>query len=304
MRRRFLSFFLGALCMGAALASVPCFFERAEAGGRIRICLRDLKDVDFPDGLFRWTLKDGEGPEPEAAAAEEELLPVYVYPGVVYLFGEPYRLFYTDAGSPAYRSAFDEVPSGTDAGREELPPLPWVLAAAQDAVFSRIPKEDRGNDLAVCEAISLYLSERLSYADRAAERIETEAWAPGDEDTCTFWSLADGQAVCSGYAECFQRLCWLNGIECWYVTGWVPADGGLQYHAWNYVRGRDGQCWWVDPTFGDCEEGEGEGESSFVYSDRLWNGYTVKSMDRRYERINGTDCPYTGDLDEGFVNSG
>lgn len=82
-------------------------------------------------------------------------------------------------------------------------------------------------------------------------------------------AIDEGLAVCQGYAETFEKLCKIAGIECEMVTGTVnPSierkvniDGrtvfiyaaGSGGHAWNQVK-VDGQWYQVDVTWDDGYE--------------------------------------------------
>lgn len=55
----------------------------------------------------------------------------------------------------------------------------------------------------------------------------------------------DTNVVCAGYANAFQYLCGLGGIECHYVSGTVN-----ERHGWNIVE-LDGESYFVDVTFCD-----------------------------------------------------
>lgn len=67
-------------------------------------------------------------------------------------------------------------------------------------------------------------------------------------------ALIDGAAVCEGYAEAFDLLCYLSDIPCLQITGtaYSSAQAGSGYHSWNKVQ--LGGAWynidvtWDDPT--------------------------------------------------------
>ena len=60
--------------------------------------------------------------------------------------------------------------------------------------------------------------------------------------------LLHGIAVCSGYADTFELLCDLAGIECVVIGGWSTRTG--EGHAWNQVR-VDGVWYNVDVCWDD-----------------------------------------------------
>lgn len=57
--------------------------------------------------------------------------------------------------------------------------------------------------------------------------------------------LLYGQAVCDGYANALDLLCYLSGIECTRITGWADGD-----HAWNKVK-VNGSWYNIDVTWDD-----------------------------------------------------
>lgn len=66
-----------------------------------------------------------------------------------------------------------------------------------------------------------------------------------------YGALIEGEAVCEGYAELYQYLLYLNGIQSHEITG--NANGA---HAWNLVR-LDGKYYMADPTWDDQLDGNG-----------------------------------------------
>ena len=68
----------------------------------------------------------------------------------------------------------------------------------------------------------------------------------GDRSHNAAGSLLDGRAVCEGYSNAFDLLCYLSGIECLCING--EGNGGG--HAWNKVK-IDGQWYNIDVTWDD-----------------------------------------------------
>ncbi|MBE5039636.1 transglutaminase domain-containing protein [Ructibacterium gallinarum] len=68
----------------------------------------------------------------------------------------------------------------------------------------------------------------------------------GERSHMAAGALIDGSAVCEGYSEAFQLLCYLGGIECRLISG----TAGGQEHAWNKVN-IDGTWYNVDVTWDD-----------------------------------------------------
>lgn len=68
-----------------------------------------------------------------------------------------------------------------------------------------------------------------------------------------FVSVFDGdestKSICTGYANAFQLLCFLNGIECYWVYGYV--NNRACQHAWNKVVIDGQQDYLFDITFAD-----------------------------------------------------
>lgn len=65
-----------------------------------------------------------------------------------------------------------------------------------------------------------------------------------------YGALVNGLAVCDGYAELYQYLLYLNGIQSYRVTGVADSGNKTENHAWNLVR-IDGQYYFSDPTWAD-----------------------------------------------------
>lgn len=79
-------------------------------------------------------------------------------------------------------------------------------------------------------------------------------------------ALADGRAVCEGYARAFQYLLYQAGIPCLFVRGTATNETGTQRHAWNVVK--LGGVWyqvdatWDDPTIKGLDDAN---YSSYAY---------------------------------------
>lgn len=104
--------------------------------------------------------------------------------------------------------------------------------------------DPRISDYNKCIFINDYLREKLHYDNNAVTNGITANYNPW-----MIYCLSDGNAVCAGYTETFQKLCLANGIECWYDVGYVVYPNE-QYHAWNKVI-IDGKSYYVDVTFND-----------------------------------------------------
>ena len=89
---------------------------------------------------------------------------------------------------------------------------------------------DYENELAIHD----YLVENIEYVDN------------GDNSFNAYSALINGQAVCSGYTECFKTLLDMLGINNYTISG----IAGGQSHIWNVVE-LDGEWYQVDVTWDD-----------------------------------------------------
>lgn len=72
----------------------------------------------------------------------------------------------------------------------------------------------------------------------------------GDRSHSALGALIDGQAVCEGYTEAFDLLCYLSGIECIEIDGTAQSNTISGPHAWNKVK-LDNIWYNVDVTWDD-----------------------------------------------------
>lgn len=72
----------------------------------------------------------------------------------------------------------------------------------------------------------------------------------GDRSHSAVGALIDGQAVCEGYTEAFDLLCYLSGIECIEIDGTAQNNTMSGPHAWNKVK-LDNIWYNVDVTWDD-----------------------------------------------------
>lgn len=86
-----------------------------------------------------------------------------------------------------------------------------------------------------------YICEHCSYDFNALHEEENGLWHTA------YGALVQGKAVCSGYAEAFQYIMQLLGIEGGVCSGYSYRGGS---HAWNYVV-LDGKTYWIDATWDD-----------------------------------------------------
>jgi len=104
-----------------------------------------------------------------------------------------------------------------------------------------------------------------------------------------YGALINGKAVCHGYAEAFQYMAYLAGLNSKIVFGTVKVDGVPIGHAWNMIE-LDGNYYHVDTTWNDPVSSVGIHSISYDY-------FNVTDQDLRathtwnmseYERGTGT----------------
>lgn len=65
-----------------------------------------------------------------------------------------------------------------------------------------------------------------------------------------YGALAEGKAVCQGYAQLAYKMLTEAGVKCYTITGTASNGSGMQSHAWNMVR--IGKKWYyLDVTWDD-----------------------------------------------------
>lgn len=105
---------------------------------------------------------------------------------------------------------------------------------------SQIQKEKRIYD---------YLHDNITYDHQAAELIYSDS-ANASHAFDVYGAACEKKAVCEGYAELFQYLCYCVGINATQVSG--TANGGP--HMWNTVC-IDSNWYMLDVTWDDSETG-------------------------------------------------
>lgn len=88
-----------------------------------------------------------------------------------------------------------------------------------------------------------------------------------DSGTCGYSALKKGKAICAGYSEIVNDLCYLAGLPCYILESDV-AD-----HAWNYVK-LDGYWYNVDTTGSDSYYAY----RYCAYGDKLDSGYKTVNL--------------------------
>lgn len=97
---------------------------------------------------------------------------------------------------------------------------------------------DTMTDYEKIKAIHDYIINNCTYKDT------------GDRSHSAIGALIDNYAVCEGYTEAFELLCYLCGIECMEVDGTAVSNQSSGNHAWNKVKLNN--FWYnVDVTWDD-----------------------------------------------------
>ena len=95
--------------------------------------------------------------------------------------------------------------------------------------------------------------------------LDTTVYGDGENAHNAYGCIADGCAVCDGYAKGFSVLATMAGIENGIVYGSdiFTNDSSLS-HAWNYVK-LDGAYYWIDATWGDYFEAKYGSDYRYAY---------------------------------------
>lgn len=103
-----------------------------------------------------------------------------------------------------------------------------------------------------------------------------------NENHTAYGPIVNGRAVCQGYAEAFEFLCKLAGLDCIEVVGKL---GNVNYdnHAWNIVK-IDGKYYNVDTTLDDTEVNNGVGYDYFNIDD------ATMSKDHSWDKSQYPEC--------------
>jgi hypothetical protein len=106
---------------------------------------------------------------------------------------------------------------------------------------------DQMNPLEKAEILHKYLAQSIDY-DHNHEN--------NDNAFNVYGAMAQGLAVCQGYAQAFQMLLTMAGIESIMVTGVAQSSENAEpeNHAWNLVK-LDDNRYHIDITWNDREDG-------------------------------------------------
>ncbi|MBQ7800234.1 MAG: hypothetical protein IJ370_07050 [Oscillospiraceae bacterium] len=145
-----------------------------------------------------------------------------------------------------------------------------ALDEAVDQVVSMIDPTDSEYEKEL--AIHDYLTRTVCYDKESAgapfiDGIINNAY-------CTYGALVEKRAVCVGYVEAFQYLCYQVGINACQVYG--------EGHVWNAVK-IDGEWYQVDVTWDDPIDGQGNsGDGNHKYfnltSDQMYKVHPLSTL--------------------------
>ncbi|MCL1983408.1 MAG: S-layer homology domain-containing protein [Clostridiales bacterium] len=139
------------------------------------------------------------------------------------------------------------------------------------------------------QAIHDWICDNITYNNAFSDHKST--WKPTKsqyqyEHQLGWAGLILGTAVCAGYSDAFKFLLDGLGIECIFIYGQVPSQGGQ--HAWNLVK-LGGSYYHVDNTWDDQES-----YISYFYfldSDATISGKTQNEDYREWSRSKFPSCP-------------
>jgi len=97
-------------------------------------------------------------------------------------------------------------------------------------------------------------------------------------DYPAYSAFVKGEAICSGYAQAFARLCRESGISCWYCRGTTPHGR----HAWNQIDTENGPLYldvtWYDTDSIDKDYRDGKEQYLFMTQEDFdYYGYVPDS---------------------------
>ena len=126
-----------------------------------------------------------------------------------------------------------------------------MLSACMDALDAiRLEPEWGESDFEKEVAVDRYLARNCRY-EREAEGAKMDVRL-----RTAYSALANGSAVCAGYAEAVTLALRCLGIPCVRVNGeYYPGDGSVSGHAWNLVR-IGGEWYHEDATWNDADSDE------------------------------------------------
>lgn len=184
----------------------------------------------------------------------------------------------------------------------------YIMSGAElDAAKAEFDNACRELLSGIDDSMSEYEREKTLH-DRLAAKVSYDPDA--DNAHNAYGAIVEGRAVCEGYAEAYQYLLQLAGLQSFIVTGTSanPSTGRPEGHAWNIVR-VDGRYYHVDLTWDD------QGETIFyayfnktddaikadhVISDTVYELPVCRSEEADYFTVNGGKM---GDFDAEAVGT-
>ena len=94
--------------------------------------------------------------------------------------------------------------------------------------------------------------------------IDNTAYDYAYSDQSVYQILAEGRAVCAGYARAMQYILGKLDVEAIYISGEAGSPGDTESHAWNIVK-IDGDYYQIDATWGDPYYEDGTQTKNFNY---------------------------------------
>lgn len=88
-------------------------------------------------------------------------------------------------------------------------------------------------DVEKISAIFKYVTSNISY-DYAKAKTVTSGYLPNIDQI-----LMTKKGICFDYASVFAAMCRAQGLPCKLITGYVPDNGSLAFHAWNQIYTKD-----------------------------------------------------------------
>ncbi|MBO4877099.1 MAG: hypothetical protein J5501_03730 [Ruminococcus sp.] len=137
---------------------------------------------------------------------------------------------------------------------DDLPKMYDELKEAAQEIINEIPSGSSDYEKALF--VHDYIANHCEYDYDSMHEDHMGLWHT------SYGALVDHKAVCAGYAEAFQYLMKLLGIEGGVCSGFSYRGGS---HAWNYIK-LDGHDYWIDVTWDDYE-GHDPGHAYFLFND-------------------------------------
>ena len=117
-----------------------------------------------------------------------------------------------------------------------------------------------------------YLCRTVTYQHNAETKLEKAS------KQCAYGALIEKLCVCQGFAEAFQMLMELGGVDCMLIEGTILSSGGG--HAWNLVN-PDGRRWsHLDSTWDSDSAHPRNRYAHFCVSDEAYRD--KRSWDRNF----------------------